>query len=60
MTQYAGKGERLAMAALVGLLALLAGVLDSGDPTPPWIRWPLVAAASVAMGWATWRLSREQ
>ena len=44
------KRERAILATIVGLLALLAGILDPGDPTPAAIRWPLVALVAVALG----------
>ncbi len=42
------KIERLAAAAICGLLMLWVGLVDIGDPTPPAIRWPIVALAAVA------------
>jgi len=52
------KGERVALSALVGVLALLAGILDQGDPTPAVIRWPIVGMAAAGLAWLVWRLSR--
>ena len=58
------KRARLVLAVLVGLLVLLAGVLDVGDPTPPVVRWPigLVASAGVAVvvWWASGRSNGEE
>lgn len=49
--------ERLALAVIVGLLALLAGALDQGDPTPAVIRWPIAVGACGMLAWVVWRAS---
>jgi len=47
--------ERLALAVIVGLLALLAGTLDQGDPTPAAIRRPIAVGACGMLAWVVWR-----
>jgi len=49
--------ERLALAALVGALVLLAGIQDLGDPTPALIRLPIVGLGAVGLAWVVWRWS---
>ena len=51
------KWERLALAALVGALVLLAGIQDLGDPTPAVIRLPIVGLGAAGLAWVVWRQS---
>lgn len=56
----AGRGERLAAAVAIGLLALWVGLVDTGDPTPEVIRWPIVALVAIGLAWWVWWWSGEK